>query len=104
MAVGVYALHLHERRRALERRVVRRPLDDPEALQCDRRGQDRLGDAKAPTGAAALDGPRRLPYEVGTKKDVRDYKLDGHEGRDFLKLMRIAQLQAAFRILVGENE
>lgn len=43
-----------------------------------------------------------LPYEADSKKDVRDYKLDGHDGRDFLKLMRLAQQKAAFRVLVGE--
>ena len=37
-----------------------------------------------------------LGYEVGTKKDVRDYLLDGHTGEDFAKLMKRADIAKSF--------
>lgn len=40
-----------------------------------------------------------LGFEEGSKMDVRDYKLAGHDGRDFIKMMRQADISASIRVL-----
>lgn len=39
-----------------------------------------------------------LPYEHGTKKDIRDLQLDGWARADFIKLLRKADFEAAWRV------
>jgi hypothetical protein len=43
--------------------------------------------------------PIRLPYPIGTKKDVRDFVLDGHDRDDFLALMWEADKAASWRAI-----
>ncbi len=40
-----------------------------------------------------------LPYPIGTKKDVRDYHLDGHGGDEYKRLMKRADMEASWRTL-----
>lgn len=40
-----------------------------------------------------------LPYAIGSKKDVRDFRLDGHTGDEFRALMRAADIEKSWRVL-----
>lgn len=44
----------------------------------------------------------RLPYEVGSKCDVRDFFLDGHTKQEFIALMRQAEIDGRFRALTRQ--
>ena len=42
-----------------------------------------------------------LPYDIGTKKDVRDYYLEGHTREEFLRLMKLADREQLLRSIIG---
>lgn len=40
-----------------------------------------------------------LPYEIGSKRDVRDFHLDGHTREEFFRLMRMADIKKNWKAL-----